>query len=405
MDKILIVTHGYPPDATAGTERMAQLTVQGLRRRGFDVGLFAAWNNLDQPPTDLPTERLWLQPRPDRAALWQDFNQQTRRHFRQALHQFKPNVVYFHHTVRLSYDLPLLARRTGARVVFMAHDFWLACPRSTLLAKDGTVTAQITRRQCAECLALHDHPAAAQRPLVRLIARPRLARQLLRRRDRFEQSIYRLVDMFISPSQTVAHVLRQRGVPREKMRVIPYGLPKLASHKTASSTIRFGFVGTVAPHKGVSWLIDAFQQLDRPDVSLTIWGPLAKPTELARLDGRPSIRYAGPFRPEETARVYDQIDCLIVPSLWPENQPLVILQAWQTGTPVITGNIGGLAELVHHKKNGLLYHFRDAADFLAQINRFTDNTALRERLIAGASATIVPAEEDHLDQVIRILTA
>ena len=404
MDRILIVTHGYPPESVTGTEQMAELTVQGLLKRQFDVGLYTAWADSSCLPVGLPLNRVWTAPKLARAALWQDFNQQSRRQFRRILKKFRPQTVYFHHTTLLSYDLPLIAHRFGTRVVFMAHDFWLACPRSTLMNKDGTLSQLISRPECARCLALHDHPQAAQRPAVKLIARPWLARHLLRRRDRVEKRIYQAVDQFISPSQTVARVLKQRGVPRDKIQVIPYGRPHLKADKKPSETIRFGFVGNIAPHKGVSWLIDGFNQLNRTDISLTIWGPLTKPTELIRMRGQGTIRYAGPFAMAATATVYNQIDCLIVPSRWPENQPLVILQAWQTGTPVITGNIGGLAELVKHEVNGLLFKFADMNDLIAQINRFASDSALREKLIAGAKDTPVPNEQDHLDRVIRILT-
>lgn len=381
---------------------MAAITITELQCRGFDVALFAPWSH-KSPPIELPADRFFPVPKRQRAALWQDQSWRQRRLFKRALKLFRPDTVYIHHTLYLSYDLPLVAKRFGARVVYMTHDFWLACPRSTLLAKDGSLTTLIDRRRCAQCLALHDHVAARHNPLIQLIARPGLARWLLRRRDRLEKQIYRAVDAFISPSKTVAQVLQRRGIVASKMHVIPYGLPQLIANRRSSRTIRFGFIGSLVPHKGAAWLIDVFSQIKLPNISLTVWGPLVKSDELTPLRGQPNIRYAGPFPIANTADIYSQIDCLIVPSRWPENQPLVILQAWQTGTPVITGNFGGLAEQVQHNKNGLLYRWLDVADFQRQIEHFALDTDLRHRLAAGALNTPVLSPSEHIDRILPIL--
>lgn len=403
MHRILIVSHGLPPEATAGTEQITSLTGRELTKRGYEVGFFVASNQLNAIKDAHQGATLFTVPRERRAALWQDLNGPVRRAFRRALRAFLPDVVYFHHTLRLSYDLPLIAKRSGARVAFMLHDFWLACPRSTLVHKDGSLTTQIDRQRCATCLSLSDHPEAAGRPLIKLLSRPWLAARLLRRRDRLEKAIYQEVDVFISPSKTVAAVFGRRGIPPEKMHVVPYGLLELTTDRQPSPKIRFGFIGSLVPHKGAAWLIETFANVDPAVAELTIWGPLEKPTELAPLRDHPHIRYAGPFPMERTSHIYSQIDCLIVPSRWPENQPLVILQAWQAGIPVIAGSLGGMAEAIKPEHNGLLFNWADQRDLLHQIQRFVEDANLRHRLAIGAAATPVITIEQHVDDILPLL--
>src|SRR4030095_6515994 len=62
----------------------------------------------------------------------------------------------------------------------------------------------------------------------------------------------------------------------------------------------------------------------------------------------------GRFQREHVAEVYSQFDVLVVPSLWLENSPLVIHEAFMTRTPVVRAGTGGIANLVQHGENGLL---------------------------------------------------
>ena len=63
----------------------------------------------------------------------------------------------------------------------------------------------------------------------------------------------------------------------------------------------------------------------------------------------------GAFDHEHAADVYAQIDVLVVPSLWLENSPLVIHEAFMAGIPVVGARIGGIADLVEDGRSGLLY--------------------------------------------------
>lgn len=405
MKRILIVVHAFPPESSAGTEQIALHTARELQARGFTVGLLAAFYQIPKAedlPLTLSEDNFFPLKKKRRAALWQDWSGAARRHFRQTLQTFQPDTIYFHHTLFLSFDLPLMAHRAGYRTIFMAHDFWLICPRSTLMARDRTISFKIDRRRCAACLALHDHPAAARHPWVKLVARPTLASWLLRRRDRQTAQLFKAVDYFISPSQTVATALINRGLATSKMKLIPYGLPTLRTARRPHQPLRFGFIGTLTPHKGAAWLIESFSSFDRRGTTLTIWGPAEKPEELAALP-QPGITYAGSFRAEETQSIYDSLDCLIVPSRWPENQPLVILQAFQAGLPVVTANLGGMAELVQHNRNGLTYQWDSPESLRGQLERLIVEPGLYEKLARGAVETRVPTPSEHVEQLLPLL--
>ena len=62
-----------------------------------------------------------------------------------------------------------------------------------------------------------------------------------------------------------------------------------------------------------------------------------------------------------------QIDILVVPSRWHENNPRVIQEAFASKTPVIAANVGGIVEFMQHEFNGLLFERNDVADLARQL--------------------------------------
>src|SRR5262249_6317810 len=76
-------------------------------------------------------------------------------------------------------------------------------------------------------------------------------------------------------------------------------------------------------------------------------------------------------------------DALVVPSIWPENSPLVIHEAFLAGVPVIAARIGGIPELVTHGKNGLLFNPGDVEDLSRVLNVLLTEPALLDTLRTG----------------------
>ena len=106
-------------------------------------------------------------------------------------------------------------------------------------------------------------------------------------------------------------------------------------------------MGTLVWHKGVHVLLEAVRALDPSAYELKIFGnPDVFPdytAELRALAAGLPVRFMGAFDRERTAEVYAQIDVLVVPSLWLENSPLVIHEAFMAGIPVVGARIGGIA--------------------------------------------------------------
>jgi glycosyltransferase involved in cell wall biosynthesis len=192
------------------------------------------------------------------------------------------------------------------------------------------------------------------------------------------------VDFFIAPAQFLMDRFLAWGIPPEKMTYMDYGFdaaPFENRIKTPSEKVRFGFIGRIIPAKGVDHLIEATNGLDPARAEVNIFGAHNGDVQyLQRLIAHVNVAFKGGFDNAEIADKFSEIDVLVVPSRWYENSPLVIHEAFLAGVPVITADMGGMAELVQDGVNGLLFRAGDPQDLRAKMQIFVDDPSLISRL-------------------------
>jgi glycosyltransferase involved in cell wall biosynthesis len=292
------------------------------------------------------------------------------------------------------------ARCEGARVLFTLHDYWLSCPRDGLRMRENlALCATIDHKVCGACLTtspylvpslqrglgsaargaglgrhlhrLHDAAPHATEKLLGILKRtsPSDAARLHEGMDRRAAELRRRlegVDLFLAPTTFVRDRIVEWGVAADKVRVMPLGAVQGPLHpRRAGARRRFGFVGTLAPHKGVHVLLEAFRALEGDDLTLDLHGSRSvHPSYVASLEraaaGDPRIRFRGAFAEGEQPSVLAGLDALVLPSIWWENSPLTVLEAMAAGVAVVASRSGGVPEVVPEGM-GLLVPPGDAA--------------------------------------------
>ena len=103
---------------------------------------------------------------------------------------------------------------------------------------------------------------------------------------------------------------------------------------------------------------------------------------------------------EDISEVYGGIDVLVVPSLWHENSPLVILYGRYTRTPLIVSDLGGMSEFVEHQKTGLLFPVGEPRKLAACLQFFLDDSGAVKEMAKNIS----PAKtiKEHGKEIARI---
>jgi glycosyltransferase involved in cell wall biosynthesis len=162
----------------------------------------------------------------------------------------------------------------------------------------------------------------------------------------------------------------------------------------------FGYSGQIKPHKGVDVLIDAAAMLAARGhrFKLAVYGnpdeDRAYTHALQQRAGQAGwLEWRGKYAAGGVWDVLAGLDALVIPSRWYENSPNVILEAQAAGVPVVATRLGGMAELIEHDVNGLLFELNDAGDLARQLARLVDEPGLIDRLRANAPAVKTSEQE------------
>jgi len=226
-------------------------------------------------------------------------------------------------------------------------------------------------------------------------------------RNEYIRDAFSHVSRFLCPSPFIAKEMKRYGYPEEKLLVSDYGFRTEIFNGfrcTVDDHMRFGYVGTLAELKGVHVLVKAFRELEGEKATLEIFGDTQTfphyAAWLCELAGDVRVTFHGRFEPEAVADVFSQIDVLVIPSIWLENSPLVIHEAFMTHTPVIASNLGGMADLVEDGRTGLLFRPGDYEDLAAKIRLLLDSPALIAGL--GKAAPHVKTISEDAESIERL---
>jgi glycosyltransferase involved in cell wall biosynthesis len=105
------------------------------------------------------------------------------------------------------------------------------------------------------------------------------------------------------------------------------------------------------------------------------------------------VTLEGRFDRSRVSEVYANLDVLVVPSLWPENSPLVIHEAFQHGVAVVGSRIGGIPDLVQDEVNGLLYDPFSAGALATALGRLLGDRELLSRFVSAAPVVKAIADD------------
>jgi glycosyltransferase involved in cell wall biosynthesis len=442
--RVLIVVHGFPPQVQGGSEIYAEAHAYTLRRQfGDDVVVLTRENDLTRPEYEVREEeldglrviRINNTFREARGFEETYSNEAIDAVSEDVIERFRPDVAHIHHLTCLSTGIVGQLAARGIPRYLTLHDYWLICHRGQFLDVDYSICRNAdcaALEMCGRCLD-PAVPAAAGSTgrFLRAIARhvPAQATMLRRsgvsfartfaggstrshaeRRTAHMRDVCANVTHFIAPSSFMRDRFVAFGIPKNQITVADYGFDQAPFAGTrrvpGGSQLRAGFLGSLMISKAPHVLLEAARALSSDALSVTLYGAHTSyhgddsyRERLALLLEQPHVILHGPLAHADVPRALASLDVLVVPSIWPENSPLVIHEAFLAGVPVVASRIGGIPELVTDGVNGLLFSAGDVDGLARTLARLVNEPALVQKLRDG-----IPAVRS-IDEDVRALRA
>ena len=355
--RILYVNVLYDPFIGGGAEITLKILVEGIREKGHEVKVLSFWDQDDKeeivnevlvyrakiPNLYLPygkkrqpllKRRLWH--------ILDVYNPVAKKIVLKQIKKFKPHVISLHNIQGWSCSIWDAINEANIPAIQVLHDLYLVCP--TNMFKNT-----ICKRQCLIC-------------------------KLMRFPYKLKSNKLKAV---VGVSNFVLNKLLSYGYFKDvPIKKVIYnsrkGLDETPVDKKINTKyVNLGFIGSLAPNKGIEVLLKAYYKIKKPYYRLFIAGTGKQDYEeyLKSKYKDESIIFLGKVEPKE---FFNKVDVTIVPSIWYENFPGVIIESFAFGVPVIGSNIGGIPEMITEGKNGMLFNPYKEGDLEEKLLRFEE---------------------------------
>jgi glycosyltransferase involved in cell wall biosynthesis len=436
---ILFITNFFPPKSNGGTEKYTFSLIKSLQRKGHEVGVVYAdewqegkdyWNGTTQSEyKSIPIWQAhinWTKAKDPNRALYYDT--EAEKWMEELLKTLKPDIIHVTSSWSLGIGVLHSIRKSNIPFILTLMDFWFLCPRISLMKSNGELCeGPRTPNDCHKCLF---HSSGVNRRFGnllpnsintiiwnRIVKLPYVSKFRglrgyainVEERKRMLFDSLMLPDLIISHSHTLKNIFESEWIPDRIIHLKNgHDLDWLNTYngKGSSNQFSFGYIGQIIDIKGVHLLIEAFNAANFDScVKLYICGDLNQDKNYVEklyslANNNKNIIFQGRFNYDQIGNIFSNIDVLVVPSLWFENAPLVIYEAFASGTPVIASDIGGMAEAIDHGETGLLFQRGNVDDLASQIIKIYSNPDIFEYL----QNNIKPVKkiEEEVDELIKI---
>jgi glycosyltransferase involved in cell wall biosynthesis len=372
--RILLAHDYYRSSAPSGEDTVFRNERALLETNGVEVVPFERFND------DIDDSTLRNRVRLAVDGAWSN---RTYEQLSDVISKTRPDVAHFHNTFPLiSPSAYAACQDNGVAVVQTLHNYRLICP-GALLMRDG--------HPCEDCVGTSLLPALRYRCYRGSLPATAAVVWMLSR-NRLRGTYRTLVNRYIALTQFAAGRLVAGGLPQSRVEVKPNFLPNAPEIGRGDGKYAV-YVGRLSEEKGVRTLLEAWRHVDGMTLKILGDGPLRQELEEhARRHGALAVEFLG-FRPrEEIMKVIGDAELQIIPSECYEGFPMVVLEAYACGTPILASRIGGLDEIVVDDETGVKFAPGNPADLLEKLNGLR---ADRARLHAIRRKARIVFEENY----------
>lgn len=320
--------------------------------------------------------------------------------FKKIIGKEKPEILHTHNLAGISLSpVAYTKKELKIPVIMTLHDFWLICPKNTLLMDNGDLCKEGGNKGCNRCSACFFSP---------------ISKISMNTRNKLVKRLSKNIDLFITPSKKMMDIMLDRGYDFE-IHHLQNGLNIEKFYRIERSNnnefINILMVGYISYHKGVYLLIDAIKSLlemGYKNIRLILVGPIENADKLnSFIKAKKVEKYVdvmGKVSEQKKLELFKGADLFVLPSLWYENYPLTIIEAMASMLPVVGSNVGGIPEMIINGKTGYLFERGDSKDLSIKIEEII--SAKKKMKDMGRIAREVAIKKfdikEHTKKIIKI---
>lgn len=300
----------------------------------------------------------------------------------------KIDIVHFHNVFPLitPFVYRFLKKHSNVKIVQTIHNFRFVCP-SGLFFHNGKI--------CKSCLVTRNFKPCISTKCYRDSRLFSILYSYLIKKTAI--SVRNDIDLCLTLNEFAKSILVQAGFKDDKIKVRGNSLPDIQECKRLEGK-HYLFIGRISQEKGLENAIKAFVKLPECDFMVAGTGPLYEELQEKYKDYQ-NIKFAG-FTDGETKRdLFLNAKAVIIPSVLYENFPMVMIEAFRCGIPVISNAWGAIVGIATHNQNALLSGTENDTDdertenILQSVKKFEADKMLRDKLGNNARQTFLEKME------------
>jgi glycosyltransferase involved in cell wall biosynthesis len=417
--KIIQIPFCFYPDPPGGTEVYVESLSKQLQKQGIGVIIAAPANrSISYDHNGLKIRRFEISEKVnDLREFYGEGDLKAADEFAKILDEEKPDLVHMHAlTYAVSLRLVQQIKLRGIKLVFTYHTPTVSCQRGTLMRwGKRPCDGKLRLRTCATCtlngLGIPRYIACTiglmPTFLSKAVGDANLSggiwtalrmRELLHIRFAAFRAFMREMDHIIVLCNWCRELLLRNRIQTEKISIICHGIdsnffnnsPNDEGLTKKDNPIKFIYIGRLDPVKGVDIVIRALRLIPEENLEFHIYGiaqnadALKYLKQLKRLAANDSrVIFMTVISNEQIIPTLRRYHFLVVPSRWLETGPLVILEAFAAGIPVLGSALGGISELVEDGVNGLLARHDSVKAWSKQIQKICKDKSCLKKLSSG----------------------
>lgn len=324
--KIMIVNTYYYPDIIGGAEISTQKLAEGLKNNGHNVYVLCSSENEERNCINgVNVFRISCIKVSKLKKILNLYNFMNYKKIKEIIETIQPDIIHTNNLMEISYSIWIIGHHKKIPIVHTLRDYALISSNINAAKLKRQLSKNVTAVTAPSDFILNGH----------------------------------IGKKYFMAAKAKKVIFNATDIPENYEDIFEN---KINNKLDGRNITKFGFIGRFEEYKGILWLIKIFKKIDRCDIDLSLFGKgslLETVKEEIKNDRR--ITYCGFLNEQQLRVALNNIDVVIVPSLWEEPFGRTILDAYCNGIPVIVTQKGGMPEIVEDYKTGRVIPCTDQA--------------------------------------------